>query len=59
MLYRLLCTYAPSQLLMVVIAGIGTFIGGLKFVVMFCVAVALIHLGSYLDHYGQGTVHDK
>lgn len=55
MIFRLLCSYAPSQLLMVVIAGIGTFLGGLHFVVMFLVAVALIRLGSYLDNYGHGS----
>lgn len=55
MIFRLLCSYAPSQLLMVVIAGIGTFLGGLQFVVMFLVAVALIRLGSYLDNYGHGS----
>lgn len=57
MLYRLLCTYAPSQLLLVVVAGVGTFAGGLQFVAVFLVALAVYRLGDLLDNYGLGK-HD-
>lgn len=52
MLYRLLCTYAPSQLMLVAVAGVGTFIWGLQFVAIFLTAVAVGRVGYALDHYG-------
>jgi hypothetical protein len=57
MLYRLLCSYAPSQVLMIVFAGAGTFILGVKFVAAFVIGAVLLYIGDKLDHYGQES-HD-
>lgn len=52
MLFRLLERYPPSLLLIEVAAGIGTFIGGLKFALIFLLGVGVAWLGAKLDTRG-------
>lgn len=51
-MFSLFERYAPSDLIWCVVAGVGTFIGGLTFIGLFVAGWGLANLGHFLDTYG-------
>lgn len=49
---RLFEFYSPGVVLVCIIAGVGTYMGGVAFAIPFVVGVAALALADYLDNYG-------
>lgn len=49
--------YGPGEILVAVVGGVGTVIGGPMFALAFIVAVATVGMGRLLDGYGVRGGH--
>jgi hypothetical protein len=47
-------SYAPGEILLALVAGVGTFLGGVQFIVAFVVGVSVAGLARKLDSFGLG-----
>lgn len=45
-------SYGPGEILLALVAGVGTFFGGVQFIVAFGAGVAVTGLARKLDTYG-------
>ena len=52
MLIRLIESYAPGEILLALAAGIGTYFGGIEFVIAFIAGVLVAGLARRIDTFG-------